>query len=391
MNFLFYRYGSICEPDMISSLTGLGHNVKSITLEVTDKNTPPQTTIKVVSETLMNGNFDAVWSVNYFPILSAVCNIFHIRYICQTVDSPVMELYSDTLSNEWNRIFLFDRQQFLTFAPKNPTHIYHMPLAVNTGRLNEFLDHASCEDRQRFTCDISFVGSLYTEKCPYDRLPSDNGYLNGYLTGIMEAQSKIYGYFFLPEALPSSIVEQFVAEFPDFYIPSDGFTRDDTMAMALLYLGPKITVMERERILTLLGEKYPLDLFTRSSASHLPVRLRGGVSTLTEMPLIFQNSAINLNPTAKSIRSGIPLRVFDILGCGGFMLSNYQEELGELFTIGEDLDVYTCEEDLLEKTTYYLEHEAIRKEMAHAAWEKIQKYHSYEIRLDEIIRCAFSN
>ena len=38
MKILFYRYGSICEPDIIEAMKHLGHEVFSINLEITDKN-----------------------------------------------------------------------------------------------------------------------------------------------------------------------------------------------------------------------------------------------------------------------------------------------------------------------------------------------------------------
>ena len=80
------------------------------------------------------------------------------------------------------------------------------------------------------------------------------------------------------------------------------------------------------------------------------------------MPLIFHYSKINLNITSKSIRSGLPLRIFDILGCGGFLLTNYQPELSNYFTPGYDLVCYSSEDELLEKTEYYLSHEKERIE-----------------------------
>ena len=39
MKILFYRYGSICEPDIIEAMKHLGHEVFCINLEITDKNT----------------------------------------------------------------------------------------------------------------------------------------------------------------------------------------------------------------------------------------------------------------------------------------------------------------------------------------------------------------
>ena len=40
MKILFYRYGSICEPDIMEAMEHLGHEVSSINLEITNKNIP---------------------------------------------------------------------------------------------------------------------------------------------------------------------------------------------------------------------------------------------------------------------------------------------------------------------------------------------------------------
>ena len=109
-----------------------------------------------------------------------------------------------------------------------------------------------------------------------------------------------------------------------------------------------------------------------------------------EMPLIFNCSKINLNITAKSIRSGLPLRIFDVLGAGGFLITNYQSELPEIFSIGKDLVAYESPEHLKELCTYYLWHEDERLEIAHNGYETIAKYHTYDIRLLQIIDKAFS-
>jgi len=37
MKILFYRYGSICEPDIIEGFEELGHTVSQITEEITNK------------------------------------------------------------------------------------------------------------------------------------------------------------------------------------------------------------------------------------------------------------------------------------------------------------------------------------------------------------------
>ena len=93
--------------------------------------------------------------------------------------------------------------------------------------------------------------------------------------------------------------------------------------------------------------------------------------------------------TSKAIREGLPLRIFDILGCGGFVLTNYQPELANYFTPGVDLDFYGSEEELLQKTEFYLTHEKDRVEIARNGYETVQKYHNYPTRLLKMLSLAF--
>ena len=103
------------------------------------------------------------------------------------------------------------------------------------------------------------------------------------------------------------------------------------------------------------------------------------------MPYVFKNSEINLNITLRSIQRGIPLRCFDIMGCGGFLITNYQEDLFQFFEPNKDFVYYESREDLIEKIDYYLEHEEERKSIARSGHDKVVAFHSYEHRLKEII------
>ena len=48
MNFLFYRYNSVCEPYMIESLQKLGHTIKTIDTEITYKDIAAEKIIEIV-------------------------------------------------------------------------------------------------------------------------------------------------------------------------------------------------------------------------------------------------------------------------------------------------------------------------------------------------------
>jgi spore maturation protein CgeB len=110
----------------------------------------------------------------------------------------------------------------------------------------------------------------------------------------------------------------------------------------------------------------------------------GRVDYQREMPYVFKCSDINLNITLRSIRTGIPLRCLDILGSGGFLLSNYQADFYEHFIPGEDLVLFESHEDCIRKCDYYLKHDKERQQIAANGYGKVKECHTYEIRLKEI-------
>lgn len=389
MNILLYRYGSICEEDVIDAFNELGFHVDTITEEISNKLITPSRQLELVKQALSKKDYQLVFSINFFPIISEVCNIFQLPYISLVVDSPVLELYSNSIKNPWNRIFLFDKALYDEFASYNPECIFHIPLATNVKRWDKVLADASSSKRQKYSSKISFVGSLYTEKCPYDNLKFPSNYEQGYLEGMCKAQEKVYGYFFLEEVLSDTLVDAVAKISPTFYPFPENSRRNDKAALAQLYMGARVAALERVDMMTALGKRFPVDLYSGSDASALPVTAKGLVKTHTEMPLVFHGSQINLNITAKSIRTGIPLRVWDVLGCRGFLISNYQTEIPDYLTPGEDLVLYSSEEELVELCAYYLAHPNECQEIAQNGYEKVKMHHTYVIRISQILKAAF--
>jgi spore maturation protein CgeB len=103
------------------------------------------------------------------------------------------------------------------------------------------------------------------------------------------------------------------------------------------------------------------------------------------MPIVFNNAKINLNITLRAIETGLPLRIFDICAAGGFLLTNYQEELPEYFEIGKEAEYYGSRDELMDKCAYYLTHENERTRIAQAGLERIQKQHTWRHRVAQII------
>ncbi|WP_418963347.1 CgeB family protein [Butyribacter intestini] len=387
MNILIYRYNSICEDAVIRGLKELGHTVYEVILEVENKSPSGQEILDAVVMGMEKSNADIIFSINYYPALSEIARVYKLLYYSWIVDAPVLELYSKTIKNRCNMVFIFDSELYREISVYNPYNIFYLPLAADCDFYQNAIRNASLSDVEKYTHNITFVGSLYTEKCPYDKVKNLSPKISGYLHGIMKAQEKIYGYYFVEELLSDELVDEFVKNYDGYYLAGEEDLLTKKRTLAQFYIGNKITAMERVDTFKYLSEKFEVDIYTASDTKEIPkLKNHGTIMTHTKMPIVFNKSTINLNPTSKPIRSGIPLRIFDLLACEGFVLCNYQSDLLNEFLPGEELDIYSSIEELEEKIRYYLSHMDVCREIAHNGYEKVSKYHTYSLRLEQMFR-----
>ncbi len=402
MKVIFYRYGSVYEPDMLSAFKQAGLDVVEIGREITDKDITDQERIRIMSSAIEEHKPVFVYGVNYYPAISEVCRIYNVIYISQTVDSPVFTLFDKSIQNQTNRILLFDRAQYDLFSEFNPGGIIHLPLASAVDRFDKVISSITSDGQKRFAGDIAFVGSTYREKDPYLNLTGLSDYTKGYVEALIEASLKIYGYYPVKDALEDKVIKDIkkVAG-KDFPYIEGAVTDMDAYAVSHRYIGSHLAVVERERTLNALSEYFNMNLYTRSDTSvfNNAVSVSGqgstssgpglyihpGVNTLTEMPKVFNLSKINLNLTMRPIETGLPLRCFDILGCGGFLMTNYQDEINDMFVIGQDLEAYSSLEELIDKCSYYLSHEDERAAIAHNGYKKVKSSHTHFHRLRDTL------
>lgn len=381
MKILVYRYDSICEAGVIESFKKLGIEVLEVWCKYGDNIAK---SVDVVAKILQEHACMFVFSINFHPSVSDVCKILKVKYVSWVVDAPLPSLFSSQVKNPNNKIFIFDRKQWERVKDFNSGNIIHLPLGTNQKHNESVISSITESERKRYTSDVSFVGSLYTEKCSYELLGQLPEYEKAYLDAVVDAQTKIYGYNFCEELISDRIIEA-LHQLPSYEVTPDMEVYEKYL-LAHTYLGAKVTVKERIQLITALSEHYNVDLYTYGETKFLPkVNNKGTVSSDREQIIVFNLSKINLNITTKPIISGLSLRVWDVMGSGGFMMSNYQEEIEDYFVVGEDIEVFSSEEELVDKVGYYLKHDDIRKKIARSGYEKVRKYYTYDERIKQMI------
>lgn len=385
MTILYYSWQENSTTDILETFRSLGHEVKLCVYELSHYFSP--SFASELSEELKNCRYDLIFTFNYISHISNTAELFGVPYFSWIFDCPNIDIYHKSLSNSCNYLFLFDRDMLEKAKRSQPKHLYHLPLAVNTDRLNSYLRLSEQKDGffpEQYLHDISFVGSLY-DRTIYNRLErTASRHLKGYLDGIMAAQKKIQG----ADLISAVLTEERIAEIRRFLplrISADYTCTDKELYTHIIQ--KKITSQERIEAINLLCETAPVALYTHSDAAALCPKAQplGAISYISHMPRVFHGSKINLNISLRSITSGIPLRAIDILACGGFLLSNYQPELCEFFTPGKDFVYYEDFSDLQEKAAYYLEHDAEREDIAYHGYVTAQKQFSYSVQVAKML------
>lgn len=378
MRVLYYTWYENSKDDTLEALQRMNVEVTLLDGSVTDYDADVQLEQRIMDE-LEKKAYNLIFTYDYFPFLTNVAEQKQIPYAAWVYDCPHRTLCSKKVTSGWNYIFVFDRKQCEGLRKKGVVHAYHLPLAVNTQRLNR----QSAHDRSNDCSQISFVGSLY-EHCMYEQIHYLPQYLSGFLDALLAVQKNVWGYDFFSELL----TQEHVKELEKYiHLPSDERYNFSSKDIFVEMMQEKRTSMDRIESLLALGNYFPVDLYTASDIRlDGRVTCRGTVTYMEEMPRVFCHSKINLNLTLRSITSGIPLRALDIMGAGGFLLSNLQPELEEYFVEGEDFAAFRTQEELCELCDWYLRQDSERAHILQSGHEKVRKYFSYEQQLQKLIQ-----
>ncbi len=397
MNILIYEWASYTHRDILDAFRRKGYTCKVFKHRFEDVNHDDDF-VREFGKCLDEGDFEFVYSTNFFPLVAECCNTRNVKYISWSYDAPLdVPDIERTLGLPCNHAFMYDREQVNDYRNKGFDNVYHLPLAVNVKRLDSM--HLSAAQRKKYAAQVSFVGNLYDSQM-MNIMGIMDDYHKGFLDAVMKAQSKIYGYYLVDDVLTDTLMDDInrvVYDKTMEYRAGKDADKESKNANvlhisreALSYaMAAQITREDRLLALKLLSGHFDVKLYSKEKNALLDrVTHMGMVDYDNEMPMVFKGSDINLNMTLRCIRSGIPQRALDIMGAGGFLVSNYQPELAECFVDGEEMVMYESIEDMYAKVAYYLKNPKLMDEIKRQGHAKVSEDYRYEDRIDEMIRTA---
>lgn len=329
--------------------------------------------------------YDALFSIDYWPLLSHVCQKNNLKYVAWSYDTPpnVVNI-EETLGNTVNSVFWFDRTQYEQYKNEGFNNVYYLPLGVNRTRLGAL--KVSGAEHKKYDTEVSLVGKLYDSDYSFIMSLMSNAYKD-YFDTLIDTQGKLFDRYIIDDMITPAMMNEINAYIRECHPEADFVLLKEALTYAL---ASEVTKRERIILLSLCGGRFDTRLYSYQDNQIIKnIKRFPAVDYVTEMPLVFRCSKINLNPAFCMIQSGASLRTLDIMGAGGFLLTRPQQELIEMYKDGEDMVVYRNIPDAVEKCKFYLEHDELREKIAKNGCRKTLEDNSLQDRVDTIFNVVF--
>ncbi len=344
MDIVICSVGEEIETSIAEVLEKLGYEIYVFRKAINDQDYDLEYLQALVSY-IDEKSIDMVWSIGYLPIISRVCSMKHKIYISWIIREFWNTLYSDTIKNSINYIFIGEETVAKQFYKNNPGHIFYLSPGAAIKDVNIMPD----------TVGLCFLDTKY----PIYYLKDDSReYLKGYIRGMVEAQKRVYGYHFLPKLLTKKFRNEIEGVLSEEDKGKD-YTKKAVSDMIDDFLCDTITKDERDEVVKLIEN---LGIY----------KINTGISQ------------INVNITSRKWKTGIPYDILRIMGAGGFLLTNYQPGMEEYFCIDDEIVLYEDNKDLIDKIKYYMSHEEERGKIAYNGKKKVEELYTLEHRIADM-------
>ena len=383
----YFHSDSIVLIGMPAAMSFIGHNVIDTRVRPHVNGLNYEEVSAVEDEIRNGGRPDLVFTYDFIPAVSVACDNLKVKYLAWVYDCPQMELYRPEVSSDFTYISVFDKKQYEHLKKLGHIrHLFYNPLAADIDLFQNTI--ITEEDMKNYSAEVSFLGRLY-----------DKEYVRKMFSMCsLEDQARITEIS--SEAVckwdRDHIHGQVSDEFVDRAFAITSLKHESNLSSVDFkrnvvengFISPKCNELERKVMINFLARRFPITLYSgRMQYDELDksIVLRDTQDYLSEMPKVFNISRINLNITSKSIESGIPQRVWDIMAVGGFCLTNYQPELEEYFDIGKDIAVYRDLAECENLIRYYLSHEEERMNIAVNGYMKVGQVGNSKDRVKKVL------
>jgi len=379
---LFFDSSYFLCGEILSSLERLEMEFR--TIELDQSGTGTGEFIETLLKAVVDFRPDFVLTVNHFGMdregkLAGLLEKLNLPLASWFVDNPHLILHQYAHPGTANTaIFTYDAGNLDQMRAKGFENVHYLPLATDPKRFKPELTKTA---PQQWNSDVSFVGNSMTT-------PVANSLKDSALPEPWRTQYEDIATQF--EQSGSLGVEDYLHKYqPDWAAALDNLpTQENKLALESLITWEAT----RQYRLTCIRQIMPFAplivgddgwkelLADNSDWRHLP-----GIDYYEDLPRFYPQSKINFNCTSSQMKGAVNQRIFDVPACGGFVLTDYRNQMEDLFDLETEVVVFHDPKEIPELIKKYLSDEKKRESITAAAQKHILAEHTYEHRLEQLI------
>ena len=328
---------------------------------------------------------EVCFSLDYFPIVSIACEAMKRIYIAYTQHPYTPALYSATLGNSCNLIFVPDYTVYERFKSTGAGNVFFMPLGVAAESIAAHVSEADSEDGP----DLTITQSIKPRSEIKINLLSAESPLKdaskGYLEGCIACRHQIRGlpsmYHYLPSyireeilklALP--ILDAMSTETAETYFDNRSFNELATTADRDIHFAAIIR-NDHFKTVSVYADGYESD--------DEKISVFGSLKRGAEFDAAVRKSKINLIIPHRNWKSGVSGRTWDTMAAGGYVMEPAMADLTGLFETPLEF-LYTDEFSMVSKSINRLHHPAERVETVNSLLDELRDKHTHIHRVSGI-------
>jgi len=128
-----------------------------------------------------------------------------------------------------------------------------------------------------------------------------------------------------------------------------------------------------------------LEVYGDAAWRQVTPKAKGPVNYTHDLPGLYRRCEINLNSTSIQMPETANQRVFDCPAAGGFLLTDAQKDLFDLFDVKREVACYSSPEECIELFRAYRKNPMARRDIAARARKRVLGEHTYAHRLQRIV------
>jgi spore maturation protein CgeB len=355
--------------DCMDAFRGLGHDV--YTIDLVALGDTPEERLKNLEKMLLKIRPDFVFTYNDFCLTPGVLKRLKIPYVSWFLDRPPAPLNMKEYISPYYTLFVWDKAYVEELKKSGIERVYHLPNAANPDVFKEI--KLNKEEKEKYGCDVSFVGCSFYG--PYKEFKEIR---NPLIKGVLEEAIKIKGKNPLLDT--SRVIRNITESLPySLNLKEKALARLEVAAMGR-YRKEIIEEVSDLGLVCVYGDEGWRKLL---EGERIRLICRW-IDPREELPIIYNASKINLNISRSQARTGLTKRVFEVMTCGGFVLTDYRKDLDNLFE-EDEVVYYRNKSELRKLTEYFLDNHSERKRIAQNGRRRILREHTFKHRMEKVI------